>query len=89
VTTSKKAKKAGNRKRPGKTTRNPQESAAQAWLFSELADSAVNFVVRPWVKPADYWDVYFDVTEKTQGAIEATHVNTIHTVWDVHDKEQE
>ena len=30
---------------------------------SELADSSVNFVVRPWVKSADYWNVLFDVTE--------------------------
>jgi small conductance mechanosensitive channel len=30
---------------------------------SELADSSVNFVVRPWVKTADYWGVYFDLTE--------------------------
>lgn len=28
----------------------------------ELADSSVNFVVRPWVNSADYWDVYFEVT---------------------------
>lgn len=28
-----------------------------------LADSSVNFVVRPWVKSADYWGVYFDLTE--------------------------
>jgi small conductance mechanosensitive channel len=28
----------------------------------ELADSSVNFVVRPWVKGADYWTVYWDVT---------------------------
>ncbi len=31
---------------------------------SELADSSVNFVVRPWVKAADYWAVKFDVTRK-------------------------
>jgi small conductance mechanosensitive channel len=31
---------------------------------SELADSSVNFVVRPWVKAADYWGVKFDVTRK-------------------------
>ena len=37
---------------------------------SELGDSSVNFVVRPWVKPADYWDVYFDVTEKLKVALE-------------------
>lgn len=30
---------------------------------SELADSSVNFVLRPWVKTADYWDVYFSLTE--------------------------
>jgi small conductance mechanosensitive channel len=31
---------------------------------SELADSSVNFVVRPWVKAEDYWDVRFDLTRK-------------------------
>ena len=30
---------------------------------SELADSSVNFVVRPWVKTADYWNVKFALTE--------------------------
>lgn len=27
----------------------------------ELADSSVNFAVRPWVNTADYWPVYFDL----------------------------
>ena len=31
---------------------------------SELADSSVNFVVRPWVKSKDYWDLKFDLTRK-------------------------
>lgn len=31
---------------------------------SELADSSVNLVVRPWVNTADYWPVKFDLTEK-------------------------
>ncbi|WP_286233324.1 mechanosensitive ion channel domain-containing protein [Thalassotalea sediminis] len=30
---------------------------------NELADSAVNFVVRPWVKTSDYWPVYFDLMQ--------------------------
>lgn len=30
---------------------------------SELADSSVNFVVRPWVNTTDYWGVMFDLTE--------------------------
>jgi small conductance mechanosensitive channel len=32
----------------------------------ELADSSVNFVVRPWVKTDDYWDVYWDVTREVK-----------------------
>ncbi|MCH2212373.1 MAG: mechanosensitive ion channel [Fuerstiella sp.] len=31
---------------------------------AELADSSVNFVVRPWVLSTDYWDVKFDLTER-------------------------
>ncbi len=42
--------------------RDPAPQAA----VSELADSSVNFVVRPWVKEADYWGVYFDITEKVK-----------------------
>jgi small conductance mechanosensitive channel len=30
---------------------------------SELADSSVNFIVRPWVATADYWAVFWDLTE--------------------------
>ncbi len=33
---------------------------------SELADSSVNFVCRPWVKTSDYWGAYFDITEKVK-----------------------
>ncbi|WP_211333628.1 mechanosensitive ion channel family protein [Sinobacterium caligoides] len=28
----------------------------------QLGESSVDFVVRPWVKPDDYWPVYWDVT---------------------------
>jgi hypothetical protein len=34
------------------------ETAAGKAQTIELADSSVNFVCRPWVKTADYWDVY-------------------------------
>lgn len=37
---------------------------------AELADSSVNFVVRPWVKREDYWGVKFDVTEKVKKAFD-------------------
>jgi len=29
-----------------------------------LADSSVNFTVRPWAKAADYWGLYFDLQEQ-------------------------
>ncbi len=37
---------------------------------SELADSSVNFNVRPWVKKEDYWNVYYDVHEKIKIAFD-------------------
>jgi len=36
----------------------------------ELADSSVNFAVRPWCKTDDYWDVYFGITENTKIALD-------------------
>jgi small conductance mechanosensitive channel len=30
----------------------------------ELADSSVNFAVRPWVPTSEYWNIYFDTMEK-------------------------
>ncbi len=39
------------------------EDPACTIAVSELADSSVNFVVRPWVNTADYWGVMFDLTE--------------------------
>jgi small conductance mechanosensitive channel len=37
---------------------------------SELADSSVNFVVRPWVKSADYWNARFDLTRRIKEALD-------------------
>lgn len=53
---------------------------------SELADSSVNFIVRPWVKPADYWDVYFDVTAKVKMALEENGLTIPFPQQDVHLK---
>ena len=41
---------------------------------SELADSSINFAVRPWCKTEDYWTVYFDVTENTKEALDAVEI---------------
>lgn len=40
----------------------------------ELADSSINFAVRPWCKTEHYWDVYFDVTEQTKEALDAAGI---------------
>ena len=37
---------------------------------SELADSSVNFVLRPWVKRQDYWGVKCDLTRKIKEAFD-------------------
>lgn len=47
---------------------------APAVTVLELADSSINFAVRPWCKTEDYWDVYFDVTEHTKEALDAAGI---------------
>lgn len=39
------------------------EDPAPTVAISELADSSVNFVVRPFARVEDYWSVYFETTE--------------------------
>jgi len=50
----------------------------------EMADSSVNFVVRPWVKSADYWGVYFDLTEKIKIALDDNNITIPFPQRDVH-----
>ncbi len=40
----------------------------------ELADSSVNFAVRPFCKPEDYWDVYFATYEGCKLALDAAGI---------------
>ena len=47
---------------------------APAVTVVELADSSINFAVRPWCKTEDYWTVYFDVTENTKEALDAAGI---------------
>ena len=51
---------------------------------SELADSSVNFVVRPWVKTAEYWSVYFALTENIKLAFDANGISIPYPQQDVH-----
>ncbi len=51
---------------------------------SELADSSVNFAVRPWVNSADYWGVYFDTHEKIKLLFDAENISIPYPQMDVH-----
>lgn len=50
----------------------------------ELADSSVNFVVRPWVKSADYWGVHFDTTETIKKKFDEEGISIPFPQRDVH-----
>lgn len=51
---------------------------------AELADSSVNFTVRPWAKAGDYWGVYFDLNEKIKKAFDAEGISIPFPQRDVH-----
>ncbi|MCK9276424.1 MAG: mechanosensitive ion channel [Syntrophales bacterium] len=56
----------------------------------ELADSSVNFAVRPWVKGGDYWPVRFDLIENMKKAFDAEGISIPFPQTDVHlHKEEE
>lgn len=52
--------------------------------LSELADSSVNFVVRAWVKSADYWDVYFWMNDQVYKVFAKEGLNIPFPQMDVH-----
>ncbi|WP_457611531.1 mechanosensitive ion channel family protein [Lutibacter sp.] len=41
---------------------------------SELADSSVNFAVRPWATPENYWNVYFGIVEEGKKALDNANI---------------
>lgn len=51
---------------------------------SELADSSVNFVVRPWVNTADYWGVNFDLTEAVKLRFDKEGISIPYPQQDIH-----
>ncbi len=53
-------------------------------LVSEMADSSVNFAVRPWCRPVDYWNVYFGVTEAIKKRFDAEGISIPFPQRDVH-----
>jgi len=50
----------------------------------ELGDSSVNFVVRPWVLPSNYWEVYWDITRKVKEEFDRQGISIPFPQRDVH-----
>ncbi len=53
-------------------------------LVGELADSSVNFIMRVWLKSADYWPFKFDTTEKVKVTFDAEGISIPFPQRDVH-----
>jgi small conductance mechanosensitive channel len=54
----------------------------------ELGDSSVNFVVRPWAKVDDYWDVYWYVTRAVKMRFDEEAISIPFPQRDVHIYEE-
>jgi len=54
----------------------------------ELGESSVNLGVRPWVKTADYWETYWDLTKKVKLRFDEVGISIPYPQRDVHIKEQ-
>jgi len=52
-----------------------------------LADSSVNFLVRPWVKTEDYWKVFWDTTETVKLRFDAEDITIPYPQMDMHMKQ--
>ena len=63
-----------------KILKDPSPSVALA----ELADSSVNFNVRPWVKSEDYWGVRSDLLEQIKLTFDEKGINIPYPQMDIH-----
>lgn len=50
----------------------------------ELGESSVNFIVRPWVRSDDYWDVYWDITRAVKMRFDEEGISIPFPQRDVH-----
>lgn len=60
------------------------QEPAPVIAVQELGASSVNLVVRPWVKAADYWGVYFDLTEAIKLRFDEAGITIPFPQMDVH-----
>lgn len=62
------------------------DDPAPAVAVAELADSSVNFNVRPWVKADDYWAVRSDLLQKIKLAFDENEISIPYPQMDMHTK---
>ena len=62
----------------------PLKDPAPVIRLNELADSSVNFIVRPWSKTGDYWTVYWEVTAAVKRKFDAAGISIPYPQQDVH-----
>jgi small conductance mechanosensitive channel len=60
------------------------EQPAPIVRLHELADSSVNFVVRPWVKTEDYWETYWAITREVKVRFDREGISIPFPQRDVH-----
>jgi len=52
--------------------------------MNQLADSSVNFICRPWTRTADYWTVYWDLTQQVKQRFDEEGISIPFPQRDVH-----
>ncbi len=55
---------------------------------SELGNSSVNFVVRPWVKADNYWDVRFSLIEQIKLSFDQNGITMPYPQYEIHMKSE-
>ncbi|MEE4299449.1 MAG: mechanosensitive ion channel family protein, partial [Pseudomonadales bacterium] len=60
------------------------EEPAPTIKVHSLGDNSVNFIVRPWVRTPDYWDVYWDLTRTIKERFDAEGINIPFPQRDLH-----
>ncbi len=60
------------------------KSKAVDIFVAELADSSVNFTVRPWALSEHYWDVFFFMHEEIKKSMDANNISIPYPQMDLH-----
>lgn len=60
------------------------EEPAPVVRLHMLNESSVDFIVRPWVRTEDYWDVYWDITRAVKMRFDADGISIPFPQRDIH-----